>query len=298
MSVDRIDLRMSPIETWRLCPSCDHCARVDTRDDHVACPRCGEVMWSDSGQRREMLPLRMVHAATPDRRSSILDERDDREPLFHTRQLAADFEAFGRQARLRHDGRGHAVRLRVHRVGNVPRDELRAPGQRRAADGFRRAGAAARRFPSLPALRHRAEGRRRRCAAHLDLQRPEGGASRHRRVPLPVPRVPLRGGADAAAGARHTGIGTPHQLLRCGAGARSPTPLQRTHRPSSGHDPPEPPAGGYDGQLGGRSAGRRQRGPPVPAAVRHRAERHGLPQGADDAAGEAAVRLRDRRATR
>ena len=92
VSVDRIDLRMSPIETWRLCPSCDYCARVDTRDDHVACPRCGDVMWSDSGQRREMLPLRMVHAATRDRRARILDERDDREPLFHTRQLAADFE--------------------------------------------------------------------------------------------------------------------------------------------------------------------------------------------------------------
>ena len=92
VSIDRIDLRVSPIETWRLCPSCDHCARVDTGDDHVACPRCGDVMWSDAGQRREMLPLRMVHAATRDRRARILDERDDREPLFHTRQLAAEIE--------------------------------------------------------------------------------------------------------------------------------------------------------------------------------------------------------------
>ena len=92
VSMDRIDLRVSSIETWRLCPSCDHCERVDVTDDHVACPRCGDVMWSDAGQRREMLPLRMVHAATSDRRARILDERDDREPLFHTRQLAADFE--------------------------------------------------------------------------------------------------------------------------------------------------------------------------------------------------------------
>ena len=92
VSIDRIDLRVSPIETWRLCPSCDHCTRVDTGDEHVACPRCGDVMWSDAGQRREMLPLRMVHAATSDRRARILDERDDREPLFHTRQLAADIE--------------------------------------------------------------------------------------------------------------------------------------------------------------------------------------------------------------
>ena len=92
VSIDRIDLRVSPIETWRLCPSCDHCTRVDTGDDHVACPQCGDVMWSDAGQRREMLPLRMVHATTSDRRARILDERDDREPLFHTRQLAADIE--------------------------------------------------------------------------------------------------------------------------------------------------------------------------------------------------------------
>ena len=92
VSIDRIDLRVSPIETWRLCPSCDYCSRVDARDDHVVCPRCGDVMWSDAGQRREMLPLRMVHAARSDRRARILDERDDREPLFYTRQLAADFE--------------------------------------------------------------------------------------------------------------------------------------------------------------------------------------------------------------
>ena len=92
VSIDRIDLRVSPIETWRLCPSCDHCERVDVTDDHVACPRCGDVMWSDAGQRREMLPLRMVHAATTARRASIADDRDDREPLFYTRQLAADFE--------------------------------------------------------------------------------------------------------------------------------------------------------------------------------------------------------------
>ena len=49
-------------------------------------------MWGDAGQSREMLRLRLVHAATPDRRSRIMDERDDREPLFYTRQLVADFD--------------------------------------------------------------------------------------------------------------------------------------------------------------------------------------------------------------
>lgn len=43
-----------------------------------------------------MLPLRMVHAATTGRGARILDDRDDREPLFHTRQLAADIEPAAR----------------------------------------------------------------------------------------------------------------------------------------------------------------------------------------------------------
>ena len=49
-------------------------------------------MWGDEGQRRPMLPLRVVHAATADRRSRILDEKDDREPLFYTRHLVVDFK--------------------------------------------------------------------------------------------------------------------------------------------------------------------------------------------------------------
>ena len=48
-------------------------------------------MWSDEGQRHNMLPLRLVHAVTPDQRSRIVDDKDDREPLFYTRHLVADF---------------------------------------------------------------------------------------------------------------------------------------------------------------------------------------------------------------
>lgn len=92
VQIDRIDLRLSGIETWRLCAACSYCERVDVRDEHGACPRCRDRMWADAGQRRNMLPLRLVHAFTADRRSRIVDERDDREPLFYTRQLVADFE--------------------------------------------------------------------------------------------------------------------------------------------------------------------------------------------------------------
>jgi len=92
VKIRRIDTRVSPIEKWRLCPSCSYCENVDAGDRHSVCPRCGDPLWGDAGQSREMLRLHLVHAATPDRYSRIMDERDDREPLFYTRQLVADFD--------------------------------------------------------------------------------------------------------------------------------------------------------------------------------------------------------------
>ncbi len=92
VEIRRIDTRVSPIERWRLCPSCSYCENVDAGDRHGACPRCGDPLWGDAGQVREMLRLRLVHAATQDRVSRIMDERDDREPLFYTRQMVADFD--------------------------------------------------------------------------------------------------------------------------------------------------------------------------------------------------------------
>ena len=92
VAIRRIDTRVSPIEKWRLCPSCTYCENIDAGDRHGACPRCGDPLWGDAGQRREMLRLRLVHAATQDRHSRIMDERDDREPMFYTRQLVADFD--------------------------------------------------------------------------------------------------------------------------------------------------------------------------------------------------------------
>ena len=92
VTIQRIDTRVSPIERWRLCRSCAHCENIEPGDHHGACPSCGDTLWGDAGQVREMLRLRLVHAATPDRHSRIMDERDEREPLFYTRQLVATFD--------------------------------------------------------------------------------------------------------------------------------------------------------------------------------------------------------------
>lgn len=90
VEIDRVDLHLSEIENWRLCPSCTYCERVDSDDANVHCPRCGDPMWADEGQRRAMLAMRLVHATSQARRSQIIDDRDEREPLFYTRHLVAD----------------------------------------------------------------------------------------------------------------------------------------------------------------------------------------------------------------
>ena len=90
VQIDRVDLDVSKIQTWRLCPSCPHCRCIDDADGFVACPRCGDPMWADSGQVHRMLPLRLVHANTPARQAQIMDDREDRQTLFFHRQLVAD----------------------------------------------------------------------------------------------------------------------------------------------------------------------------------------------------------------
>ena len=90
VSMNRVDLQVSEIEDWRLCRQCPFAESVAAKDPHRTCPRCGDAMWADAGQLRKLLRLRLVHAFEPDRRSRILDQREEREPVFYTRELVAD----------------------------------------------------------------------------------------------------------------------------------------------------------------------------------------------------------------
>ncbi|NCC83329.1 MAG: DEAD/DEAH box helicase [Clostridia bacterium] len=91
VTVDQVDLKLSEMEIWRLCDSCAH-AELGGEATSPSCPRCGSTMWPDEGRKRRMLRLRQVFATTPDYASRIADDSDERDPVFHVRQMLVDYE--------------------------------------------------------------------------------------------------------------------------------------------------------------------------------------------------------------
>lgn len=93
VTVDQIDLQLSQLESWRFCSDCSYAEMAGTVEKTAsACPRCGNTMWSDSGRQLQMIRLRQVFATTPDNRSRITDDRDERDPQFYVKQLLMDYE--------------------------------------------------------------------------------------------------------------------------------------------------------------------------------------------------------------
>jgi len=95
VQITQIDLKLSEFEFWRFCPSCSFSRRESGQTDVADCPRCGDPMWSDSGQRASMLRLKQVMANTSDRESRIGDDRDDRDSRFFNRQMLVDISPEG-----------------------------------------------------------------------------------------------------------------------------------------------------------------------------------------------------------
>jgi DEAD/DEAH box helicase domain-containing protein len=92
VKVDQVDMATSSIETWRLCRECQYTELVGIKEEQATCPRCADTLWSDEGQKRQMLRMRQVLATTSDRDSRISDDSDDREPAFYNRQMLVDYE--------------------------------------------------------------------------------------------------------------------------------------------------------------------------------------------------------------
>jgi DEAD/DEAH box helicase domain-containing protein len=93
VEIDQINMGLSSLETWRLCPTCQHMENLEIHaDSHASCPRCGDPMWADSAQKRQLLRFKQAIANSDDSKVRIDDSAEDREPKFYVRQMLADFD--------------------------------------------------------------------------------------------------------------------------------------------------------------------------------------------------------------
>lgn len=77
--VDQVDLATAEVERWRFCDACDHHIVVQNNAEVPAhCPACNSPMFGDPGQERFVRRMRQVYANTPDHKSRIGDESDNR----------------------------------------------------------------------------------------------------------------------------------------------------------------------------------------------------------------------------
>lgn len=103
MPIDQVDIQLTRVEQWRFCDRCQHTERVDLKDRHSACPRCGSAQWADSGQRHSVLKLRQVYATVDSRVDRIGDDAEQREPMFFNRQTLVEVDSEGHRGGFRLD---------------------------------------------------------------------------------------------------------------------------------------------------------------------------------------------------
>jgi DEAD/DEAH box helicase domain-containing protein len=93
VEIDQINLNLSSLEDWRLCPTCQHMENLQIHADTLGpCPRCGDPMWANILQKQQLLRFRQAIANSNDTEARIDDSAEDREPKFYVRQMLADFE--------------------------------------------------------------------------------------------------------------------------------------------------------------------------------------------------------------
>ncbi|MDM7995624.1 MAG: DEAD/DEAH box helicase [Acidobacteriota bacterium] len=87
LNVDQVNLQVSRIEAWRFCPDCSYMELEGRSEAHATCPQCGNPLWADEGQRRNMLRMRQVISTASEQESRSYDESDDREPQFYQKNM-------------------------------------------------------------------------------------------------------------------------------------------------------------------------------------------------------------------
>jgi len=90
--IDQINMDLSELQEWRLCRNCSHCQRIIGNDDLASCPACGDGMWPDTKQKKQMIRLRQVIATTSAAKSTIGDDKEERTPAYFNKQLLVNFD--------------------------------------------------------------------------------------------------------------------------------------------------------------------------------------------------------------
>ncbi|MFZ9938181.1 MAG: Zn-binding domain-containing protein, partial [Luteolibacter sp.] len=92
VEIEQINLELSKVEEWRLCPTCNHSLNIEKHaDSDGACPKCGDPMWTNVAQKRNLIRFKQAIANSNDAEVQIDDSAEDREPKFHFRQLLTEF---------------------------------------------------------------------------------------------------------------------------------------------------------------------------------------------------------------
>lgn len=92
VEIDQIDLSLSDVEPWRFCSNCTYMRKIIGEEHDKSCPNCGSLMWSDEGQKRNLVKLKQVFATSEDAKSRIGDDSEERDPVFYNRQLLVNFD--------------------------------------------------------------------------------------------------------------------------------------------------------------------------------------------------------------
>ncbi|WP_333913426.1 DEAD/DEAH box helicase [Vibrio coralliirubri] len=87
VTIEQIDMKVSEIETWRLCPHCNHSVQEIEANTFAQCPKCGHDKWGDIQQSVQMLKLRQVYARSSAKEAKISDDSDTRTPTFFQRHM-------------------------------------------------------------------------------------------------------------------------------------------------------------------------------------------------------------------
>ncbi|MEI7773514.1 MAG: Zn-binding domain-containing protein [Verrucomicrobiota bacterium] len=92
VEIEQINMDLSAVEEWRLCPTCHHIVNLSIHaDSDGTCPKCHDPMWCNVSQKRKLIRFKQAIANSNEAEVQIDDSAEDREPKFHVRQLLTEF---------------------------------------------------------------------------------------------------------------------------------------------------------------------------------------------------------------